>query len=385
MYVAFKDLKEAISTAPILIPYDPRRETRVICDGSPTGLGGGLFQETKDGYQPVHFVSRTLTETENKYSQIEREALAVLFTTSRLKMYLLGANHFQIATDHKPLIPILNKPQAKLPPRIKRMVIKMQNLDFTAMYIPGKTNAMDYISRHPLPETANTGHDGHVKAVIGKDHAVVLEKIAAETQRDPQLKKVQQALVTGNWNKQDPDLAPFYELRAEIYMADGVMLRSDRIIPPESLKEKIITTAHRQGHLGITKTKEMIKQKYWFPSMNHRIESFVSECFSCQISTNTHHTEPAKMTELPPRQWEIVEVDFCGPFPNQEYVLVVTDQYPKYPEIEFVRSISMKSTREKMKKIFATHGVPKKVQTDNGAPFNSKEFEQFSAEEGFQH
>ena len=80
---AFKDLK-AISAAPVLIPYHPERETLIICDGSPAGLGGGLFQKTGKGFQPVHYVSWTLTDTEKRYSQIERETLAAEFTTTRL-------------------------------------------------------------------------------------------------------------------------------------------------------------------------------------------------------------------------------------------------------------------------------------------------------------
>ena len=119
--------------------------------------------------------------------------------------------------------------------------------------------------------------------------------------------------------------------------------------------------------------------------MNQRIEDIVGKCFSCQISMNVRHTEPAKMTELPKRPWETVEIDFCGPFPNHEYAMVVTDQYSRYPEVEFVRSTSLQPTRRKLKKIFATYRVPKKAQTDNGPPFNSKEFKEFAAEAGFQH
>ena len=170
--------------------------------------------------------------------------------------------------------------------------------------------------------------------------------------------EVQQALQTGKWDKSDHELAPYYELRAEIYMADG-LLRNDRIIPPETLRDKIITIAHRQGHLGKTKTKEMIRKKYWFPMMNQQIENIVSKCVSCQVATNVHHTEPGKMTELPKRPWETVEIDFCGPFPNHEYALVVTDQYSRYADVEFVRSTSIQPTHRKLKKILATHGVPK--------------------------
>ena len=380
---AFQDLKTAITTAPVLIPYKPGRDTLVVCDGSPTGLGGALLQKTNHGYQPVHYVSRSLTDTEKRYSQIEREALAAEFTTTRLHMYLLGAPHFQLATDHKPLLPLMNNPKSKLPPRLERIIMKMQNLDYTAIHIPGKSNMTDYISRHPLPATDQTSHDKHVKAAIEADHAVVMETVRQATQDDKELQKLKKALETGKWDKADPDIAPYYDLK--IFMAEGILLRHDKIIPPEGLRDKIIRVAHKQGHLGISKTKECIRRKYWFPIMNKRIEDIVSTCFSCQVTTSTQHTEPAKMTTLPERPWETIEADFCGPFPNNLHVLVVTDQYSRYPEAEFLTSTAIKPVRKKFKKIFATHGVPDTLQTDNGPPFNSEEFQNFAQESGFHH
>ena len=163
---AFKDLKAAITAAPVLIPYHPERETLIICDGSPEGLGGGLFQKTNKGFQPVHYVSRTSTDTEKRYSQIEREALAAEFATTRLQMYLRGAPKFKLPTDHKPLLPLLNNPTAKLPPRIERLDLKMQNLDFEVIHIPGKTNMTDYMSRHPLPETGTDRFEKYVIATV---------------------------------------------------------------------------------------------------------------------------------------------------------------------------------------------------------------------------
>lgn len=145
-------------------------------------------------------------------------------------------------------------------------------------------------------------------------------------------------------------------------MAEGLILRIDRINALESLRDKIIKITHKQGHLGVSRTKEMLHRKYWFPAMNSRIETIVSTCFDCQIATNTQHTEPAKMTNLPDRPWEIVKTDFCGPFPSKEYALVMTDQYSRYLEVEFFHSTSIKPVQKKMKKVFATHGVPKIVQ-----------------------
>ena len=251
---AFDDLRHAITTAPVLIPYHPGRKTLIICDASPVGLGGGLFQKTSHGYQPVHYVSRTLTQTERNYAQIEREALAVEFSSNRLQMYLLGSPQFQIATDHKPLLPIFNNPGAKLPPRLERIRMKTQNLDFTMIHIPGKSNMTDYLSRHPLPDTDETHLEQHVRAIIATEHAVVLDKIRKETSGDNELQTLIQTIRTGNWNSKDIHLKPYYDLRTEIYEADGIVLRGDKIIPPTSLRKKIINVAHKQGHLGTSKT-----------------------------------------------------------------------------------------------------------------------------------
>ena len=137
--------------------------------------------------------------------------------------------------------------------------------------------------------------------------------------------------------------------------------------------------------MGISKTKELIRREYWFPGMNNRIENVEQSCFSHPITTNTHHMEPVKMTELPQRLWDTVEVDFCGPFPNNNYAFFLIHQYSRYPEVEFIRSISIKPVLKQLKNFFATHKVPKTVQTDNRPPFNSREFRELAREMGFHH
>ena len=226
-------------------------------------------------------------------------------------MYLLGAPKFKLATDHKPLIPLFNNPTAKPPPCIERLALKMQNLDFEMIHIPGKTNMTDYLSRHPPPETGTDRLEKYVITTVQSEHAVVLDKIKEETAKDREVTRLAAALQTGKWTKTDPDLKPYFDLRAELYIAEGLILRIDGIIPTESLRDRIIEIAHKQGHLGISKTKEMLRRKFWFPVMNSRIDTVVSTCFDCQIATNTLYTERAKMTKLPERPWETVEIDFC--------------------------------------------------------------------------
>ena len=113
-------------------------------------------------------------------------------------MYLAGSQQFQIATDHKPLLPIFNNPNAKLPPRLERLRMKTQHLDFVMVHIPGKTNMTDYLSRHPLPDIEETHLKHHVRAVITTEHAVVLDKIREESSNDNELQALIQVIRTGN-------------------------------------------------------------------------------------------------------------------------------------------------------------------------------------------
>ena len=80
--------------------------------------------------QPIHFISRTLTDVEQRYSQTEKDALCVKWAKDRFSMYLMGAPRFTIVTAHKPLLPLFNKATAKLPPRIEKWVMDMQDVDY---------------------------------------------------------------------------------------------------------------------------------------------------------------------------------------------------------------------------------------------------------------
>ena len=91
------------------------------------------------------------------------------------------------------------------------------------------------------------------------------------------------------------------------------------------------------------------------------------------------------MTETPSKPWESVAADFCGPYPSGELVMVVIDERTRYPEVEIVNSTSSHSTIIAMEKMFATHGNPVRLKTDNGPPFKSNVFKEFMVEKGIEH
>ena len=116
--------------------------------------------------------------------------------------------------------------------------------------------------------------------------------------------------------------------------------------------------------------------------MDVHIQTFIENCRACQASVLTSEKEPLKMTPLPPRPWENVATDFHGPLASGEYLLVVIDEYSRFP---VVNSTSYKTVAPKYDKIFAEFGIPKNLKSDNGPPFTGYEFKNFSKYMGFNH
>ena len=102
---AFNKLKDSITNKKkTMIYFNPKRPIVVRVEASyHDKLSAGLFQKNGSGLQPVHYISRTMTDTEKRYSQTEKDALAIRWAKNRFKMYLLGAPRFKIITAHKPL------------------------------------------------------------------------------------------------------------------------------------------------------------------------------------------------------------------------------------------------------------------------------------------
>ena len=141
-----------------------------------------------------------------------------------------------------------------------------------------------------------------------------------------------------------------------------------------------------EGHQGMVKTKQRIRSTMWFPGIDAAVEEAVAYCNSCQAATDTKQKEPLKTSSLPPQPWMNVNTDLFGPIDGgSEYVLLVQDTYSRYPVAEIIHSTSAKAVIPAMERTFAQFGVPEYVGSDNGPPYNSFEFEQFSKYMGFKH
>ena len=146
---SFNTIKELLTSAETMAYFDSSKETELLTDASPSGLSAILIQHTpgKDNKRVVAYSSRVLTAVERRYSQTEREALAIVWAIERLHLYLFGS-HFKLLTDCKPVELILNNPKSKPPARIERWNLRLQGYDFEVVHTKGSDNPSDYLSRH---------------------------------------------------------------------------------------------------------------------------------------------------------------------------------------------------------------------------------------------
>ena len=140
---AFEKTKTALTTLPVLAYFDKNKDHIIQTDASKTGLGAVLLQEE----QPVVYASRTLTDTEHRYSNIERELLGVVFGLERLHHYTFG-KPITVETDHQPLTSIWKKTIATSSPRLQRLLLRLAQYDVNIKYLRGRENVIaDALSR----------------------------------------------------------------------------------------------------------------------------------------------------------------------------------------------------------------------------------------------
>jgi hypothetical protein len=221
-------------------------------------------------------------------------------------------------------------------------------------YRKGEENPANYMSRHPSSHTEPCSRHEKVAeeyinyiATTSTPTALILSMIAEATGRDPTLRAVIDAVQSGKWYelakhpKVDTDTFHTYErLKDELTVGTTiqVIIRGTKLVIPNKLQRRVVHLAH-EGHQGITKTKSLLREKVWFPGINKMVEERVKSCLTCQVATPEAAREPLQMSILPDQAWEEISVDFAE-LSTGDYLLVVSDDYSRYPIVEVIRSVA---------------------------------------------
>ena len=389
---AVAKIKQMATSAPTLAYFDPQLPTVVSADASSYGLGAVLLQMHEGGERPVAFASRTLSKAERHYAQIEKECLASTWACERFEKYLVGLPRVEIITDHKPLVPLMNtKDLSETPLRCQRLLLRLLKFNATAKYLPGKEMLIaDALSRCPMPGTEEKSHqdvEAHVREVEAswpvKD--ATLDSLREKTKEDVELSCAISYTLNG-WpaHKQDVMLAArnLYDLRSELSVQDGLLLRGNRIVVPTESRQETLEKIHH-GHMGVAKCRERAKQSVWWPQIGRDIKERVASCRQCLEERPSHPKEPLLPSALPDRPFQKVAVDLFD-FKREPYV-VMTDYYSRYFEVGYLPNQRATTLVGKLKTMFARHGIPETVVSDNGSNLTSTEFKRFGQKWGFQH
>ena len=386
---SFNELKKTLANAETLGYFEKAAKSRIIADASPVGLGAVLIQEQHGQPRVISYASRSLTNVEKRYSQTEKETLALVWACERFHVYLYGME-FEVYTDHKPLEAIYST-RSKPCARIERWVLRLQPYQFKVKYIPGKQNIADPLSRLSQPrETVQPSKpppndaEEFVKfvAVTATTKAMTTREIERASAEDNELSELRRCITTNQW--ESTQCKEYIPVSSELCVIGKLVLRGTRIVIPQVLRQQTLTLAH-EGHIGIVSMKQRLRSKVWWPGIDREAERYCKKCHSCQLVSQPSPPEPLKPTTLPQGPLQHLAIDLLGPFPSGDSILVVVDYFSRYYEVKIMKSTISEKIIEALEQIFAIHGLPLSVTSDNGPQFISDTIEQYFTNCGIEH
>ena len=385
-------MKGEIARAPVLAKYDLRAPHRVTADSSSYALGAALLQQDRGGqWQPVAFASRRLTEAEAKYAQIEKEALAITWACAKFDFYLVGT-HFEVETDHKPLVKLLGESDlANLPLRCQRFKLRLMRYTFTIFHTPGSQMILaDLLSRPTFgPSVADERRCGlvemHVAAVIAAESGdLMVEEIRRAGDQDPTYQAARTEVERGwkmHGREYGGELRKYYLQRHQLSTMGGLLMRDEKYVVPRGLRQEMLVRIH-SGHQGGGRCVRRAKGSVWWPAMRADILAHVESCEVCVKNRRMQH-QPMRPSELPERAWEVLGSDLFE-FRGRDYLLVV-DYYSRWIEVVEVFSKTAEAVGKQLRRVFGRYGLPRVFRSDNGPCYAARAFRDLMSEWNIKH
>ena len=383
---SFNELKKAITTAPVLQFYDENEDVLLSVDSSKDALGACILQ---NGH-PVAYASRALNKSEQNYAQIEKEMAAIVFGATKFHEYIYAKGPIHVETDHRPLESIFKKPLAQMPPRIQRMMLKVQKYDLRVHYKSGRELWIaDTLSRACVSQDESP--------ICDSDYSIFsienlpcsqrkLSELKEETLKDMELNILKDTVLRGwpeNKKEINPRITHYWNFRDEISYFEGLMLKGEKVIIPKSMQKNVIEQIHQKSHLGINKCISRAKDVFYWQGMAAQIKDIVSQCAICNEFKSAQAKEPMIPHEIPSKPWEICATDLFEL--GKDTYIVLACYYSKFFEVKKIASSSSKSVINVLKENFSRWGIPKILKSDNGPAFASEQFKEFAENYGFEH
>jgi transposase InsO family protein len=363
---AFKSLKEAITSAPVLAVFDPEKEASVHTDASQFAVGAVLMQEGR----PVAFESRKLSQAEINYPIHEKEQLAVVNALQKWRVYLHATpKPFIIFTDHESLKYLDTK--NTLSPRQARWMEKLSEYHYTIQYRKGSLNVVpDALSRRPdyqLSVMSESSPEVGVDVLDACREAIVSDKYFKDIYE-------RAAKISDEHNPYE-----FTLVNGNLYLKQGM-----RVCIPDlpAVKATLMKEFHDSlvsGHYGVDKTYDRLAHFCYWPNMRKSVKHYVESCHICQESKTRTTKEYGLLQPLPipDRPWTHIAMDLVTHLPRSksgcDAVVVFVDRFSKAAIFVPCHSSASASDVARLffQHVFKRHGLPKSIVSDRDTRFTS--------------
>eukprot|EP00794_Sanderia_malayensis_P017874 gene17874-19653_t len=165
----------------------------------------------------------------------------VLHRQKTIQNVSIGSTQIEDYYSTQAIVITVQKTISKRPTTTERWVMDMQDANYALVYEPGRNDKdpLDFISRHPLPDTQKDTIEESVRYVAETEYAITMEHIQGETKTNELLQKLMKRIHKGDWevHQHDPDIAPFFQVRSELYIVEDVAFDRTRLSSQESFSQ----------------------------------------------------------------------------------------------------------------------------------------------------
>lgn len=377
---SFDKILSMILNPPLLKHFDNSENviTRLNIDASDVALGACILQEEGKNMMPVSFASRKLSAAEKKYSITEKECLALVWALNYFRPYLHGLK-FQVVTDHKALCWL--RERRDMNGRLARWALAIQEHDFEIVHCSGKQNVIaDFLSRNPLKEDDEEETTVAPRTQVEDGlhlYSIEATQVTMAQQTDEFCQRQERELR----QRRRPIYKGFF-IRDNVlykkYTVHGV--NKNLLVVPSVLFNEVMDDIHDNpfigGHLGLTKTLDKFRSRYFMYKATERIEKYIKSCVQCQEKKKRNIVVPLRPI-IVDRLFQAIEIDIIGPLNKssrgKQYIITCIESMSKYAVCKPVRRATARTVSNFLiQEVFCRFGVVQTIISDRGSIFTSE-------------